>query len=313
VLTLAGFLAPYLAAIAAFPLLVRRAPSLWVVAVGTCVLIVWSPWIIPADFPLVRFIASISAAVLAIKVVDVAIDLQQRRALTWNEYVEFLANPFTHVRRSLIYERRPTPRESLLTCVAGALSCAVATALLVALFRVDWSNVPFLAEHAGKVVALMLAITSALSCAAALWRLGGGTARDYMERPWAARTPADFWRRYNRNVHQFFWHDVFGGSRSRRAPIRTILLVFTLSALLHELVFYAAVGRVQGYQTAFFAVQGLAVASTARVKVRGWLVLPWIAGTLGFNLLSSVLFFASIQQVVPFYADGLPGWLREWR
>ena len=91
-----------------------------------------------------------------------------------------------------------------------------------------------------------------------------------------------------------------------------MLLVFAVSALLHELIFRAAVGRVQGYQTAFFAVQGLAAALTARVKVKGWLTIPWIAATLVFNLASSVLFFASIHAVVPFYSHGLPEWLRGW-
>lgn len=311
-LILLGFVAPFLAAAAAFPLLVRRGPPQWIVPFGTCLLIAGSPWLIPADSSLLRFIASISAAVLVMKVIDVSIDVRQRRVLTWNEYVGFLANPFTHVRRSLVHERRPPQKESLLTFVAGFVTCAVASALVLGLFRVDWSNLPFLAEHASKVTALMLAIVSALRCAAALWRLGGGTARDYMDRPFTARTPAEFWRRYNRNVHQFFWQDVFSGNCNRRAPIRTILLVFALSALLHELVFYAAVGRVQGYQTAFFALQGLAAASTARLKVGGWLVLPWTAGTLAFNLVSSVLFFASIDEVVPFYAHELPEWLRNW-
>jgi hypothetical protein len=156
----------------------------------------------------------------------------------------------------------------------------------------------------------MLTITSALGAAAALWRLGGGTARDYMDRPFTASTPAEFWRRYNRNVHQFFWQDVFDGRRSRRAPIRSILLVFALSAGLHEFIFAAAIGEVQGYQTAFFLLQGVAAAATARCKVHGWRAIPWAAATLVFNLLSSVLFFASLHQVAPIYANGLPPWLR---
>ena len=308
-LTLAGFLAPYLVAIAAFPLLLRCVPWLRTVAIVTCILIVSSPWLIPTDAALLRFIASISAAVVAIKFIDVSLDARNGRVPTWSEYIEFLANPFTHVRRSLAHERRPHWQESLVTVTVASAACAIATALLLAIFRLDWSGVPFLAEHASKVVALMLAIASALTAAAGLWRLGGGTARDFMDRPFIARTPAEFWRRYNRNVHQFFWQDVFNGRRSRRAPIRTIFLVFALSALLHEFIFFAAIGQVQGYQTAFFLLHGLAAASTARVKVRGWLVLPWTAGTFAFNLLSSVLFFASIHEVVPFYSNGLPKWL----
>jgi hypothetical protein len=66
---------------------------------------------------------------------------------------------------------------------------------------------------------------------------------------------------------------------------------------------------VQGYQTGFFLLQGVAVAATARIKARGWRAVPWTAATFGFNLLSSVLFFASMNGLVPFYARGLPAWL----
>jgi hypothetical protein len=90
-------------------------------------------------------------------------------------------------------------------------------------------------------------------------------------------------------------------------------MVFGLSALLHELIFCAAIGRVQGYQTVFFALHGIASAMTLRVKVRkGWAAVPWIGATLAFNLASSVFFFASIHAVTPFYARGLPSWLQGW-
>jgi D-alanyl-lipoteichoic acid acyltransferase DltB (MBOAT superfamily) len=130
-----------------------------------------------------------------------------------------------------------------------------------------------------------------------------------MERPFSAHTPAEFWRRYNRNMQQFFWRNVFAIAGGRRAPVRTTLLVFVLSALMHELIFAIAVGRVQGYQTAYFALQGVAAALTARVDAAGWKGSLWIAATLVFMLLSSVLFFASIHAVVPFYSRGLPAWL----
>ena len=311
-LILVGFLAPYLIALAAFPHLEKRGPVPWSIPLGSCLLIVLSPWLVPADSPALRFLASISAAIVAIKVIDVSLDARQRSAPTWQEYFDFLANPFVYVRRCLALERRPTLHENLVSLVGGLVGCAVGLALLAALFKVDWSGRPFVAEHVSKVVALMLSITSGLTAAAAIWRLCGGTARDYMDKPFGARTPAEFWRRYNRNMQQFFWQDIFRNSGGRRAPIRTMLIVFALSALLHELIFSAAIGRVQGYQMAFFAVQGLAAASTARVKVKGWSAIPWTLGTLVFNLASSVLFFASIHGVVPFYSRGLPDWLQGW-
>ncbi len=311
-LTLAGFLIPYVVALAAFSLLPGRVAFPWLVPLGACLLIVSSPWFIPDEFPVLRFLASISAAMLTLKLIDVSLELKRQSRVTWQEYVNFLSNPFTLVRRSLGNERRPSQRENLTSLMSGTIGCAAAIAVLSVLFSLDWSHVPFLVEHVGKVTALMLAITNGLTGGAAIWRLSGGTARDFMDRPFIAKTPADFWRRYNRNVQQFFWQNLFNGKRSRHAPIRTMILVFGLSALLHEWLFLAAVGRFQGYQIAFFAVQGLAAALTARVKVRGKHVVLWVAGTLAFNLVTSVLFFASIHAVAPFYSRGLPAWLQGW-
>jgi hypothetical protein len=62
------------------------------------------------------------------------------------------------------------------------------------------------------------------------------------------------------------------------------------------------VGHIQGYQTAFFLVQGLAVVATRGVKPQGWRAVPWTVGTSGFNLASSVLFLARVNEVVPFYS-----------
>jgi hypothetical protein len=94
--------------------------------------------------------------------------------------------------------------------------------------------------------------------------------------------------------------------------MRATVATFVVSALVHEYVFGIALGRVQGYQTLFFLSQGLAVTATARLKPAGWKLWPWIAATLTFNLATSVLFFASINSVVPFYSRGLPGWLAGW-
>jgi hypothetical protein len=79
------------------------------------------------------------------------------------------------------------------------------------------------------------------------------------------------------------------------------LATFAISALIHEYLFDIAVGRIQGYQTAFFLVQGLAVAATLGVKPKGWRAVPCTVGTLGFNLASSVLIFASVNEVMPLY------------
>jgi D-alanyl-lipoteichoic acid acyltransferase DltB (MBOAT superfamily) len=123
-----------------------------------------------------------------------------------------------------------------------------------------------------------------------------------MDNPFAARTPADFWVRYNRPAGQFFYEDVFKPLGGLKSPVRATLGTFAVSAVLHEYIFWIAVGRVQGYQMAFFMIQGLVVAATRKIRPRGLRAVAWGTGTLMFNLALSVLFFASIDEVLPFYS-----------
>jgi D-alanyl-lipoteichoic acid acyltransferase DltB (MBOAT superfamily) len=188
---------------------------------------------------------------------------------------------------------------------------SVGSAVLIGLFRLNWSEQPFFLEHCAKVLALYATLIPVTAAAAAVWRLFAGKGRDFMDRPYLARTPADFWRRYNRPVQQFFYEDIFKPIGGRRFPLVATLLTFAVSAIIHEYVFGIALGRVQGYQTAFFMIQGCATAATLHIRPKSKSI-SWIAGTLLFNLATSVLFFASINGVVPFYSRGLPVWLQSW-
>ena len=80
-----------------------------------------------------------------------------------------------------------------------------------------------------------------------------------------------------------------------------MLVVFAASAAIHEYLFAVALGRVEGYQSAFFLAQGVAAALTMRLRPRGPAAAVGIAATLAFNLATSVLFFASVDGMVPFY------------
>jgi hypothetical protein len=53
----------------------------------------------------------------------------------------------------------------------------------------------------------------------------------------------------------------------------------------------------------------MAILATARVRPRGAGRAAWAAGTFLFVLATSVLFFASFEGILPFYARGTPRWL----
>ena len=93
------------------------------------------------------------------------------------------------------------------------------------------------------------------------------------------------------------------------ALVLALLIVFAVSALIHEYVFAISLGRIQGYQTAFFLLHGGAVALSLRWRPRGALAFPSVVATLLFNLVSGTLFFASWCQMMSWYSAAAPAWL----
>ena len=137
---------------------------------------------------------------------------------------------------------------------------------------------------------------------AALTRAAGAHTLDVVDRPFSARTPAEFWRLYNRCVGEFLREDVFRPIGGRRHPLMATLVAFAVSGIMHEYMFTVA----HGLQLAFFSLQAGATVLTLRMKLNASL---GVAGTFAFNALTSIFFLASFEGVVSFYDGGLPEWL----
>jgi hypothetical protein len=249
-----------------------------------------------------RFAAVLVTSGVAIKFYDLAREASAGRVPPLRTYVRFMANSFWHVLR-----RRPPDSRSRQDEFRAMLirfpqaAAALGAAYLV--FRVHWTRFPFVLEHGAKVLAVYAVLAPLLNGFAAEWRFLGQPALDTMRHPLLAVTPADFWRRWNRPTQLFFHEHVFGPAGGWRAPIRATLITFAVSGLLHECVFGVAAGRVQYVQFCFFMLQGIAVSATLSLRpCRGAAVADWVL-TLLFNLFSSILFFASVQAILPFYVS----------
>jgi hypothetical protein len=271
-----------------------------------------SPLWIPLEKPPLRMLAAMNATAILAKLYDLHVTANRSIRPGFPAFAAFLPNWFSIVWRRLAAEPSPTTRQNLIALFHALWKTAVAIALLKWLSHQDWREVPFLLEHCAKALALFLVIIPSSAIGTSLWRLGGGKARDFMDAPLLAATPARFWRRYNRPAQQFFYENIFKPAGGLKAPLRATIVTFIVSALVHEYVFGIALERIQGYQTVFFLLQGLAVAATIRSRPVTWLYWPALAATWIFNLLASVFFLASISYIFPFYSRGLPSWLEGW-
>jgi hypothetical protein len=215
------------------------------------------------------------------------------------QFLLFWINPLLWVYRSSGSERS---RGTRIECICLARSLAYALVGAVAgwkLYGADSLRSNLFLSQILQLVVFYLTVFGVLDAVTAIIRLLGGSARIAFENFFFAATPAEFWRRYNRVTGQFLFEDVFRPLGGRRAPLRGTLFAFAFSALLHEYVFSIGAGHIQGFQTTFFLLHGLASAMTLRVRLRGVHRLWGIGLTSAFAYATSFLFFASWQELLP--------------
>jgi hypothetical protein len=288
-----------------------RVTRTWLIALAMLVVLV-PPAIIPDPGGFIRFLLGLVSVTLFVKFYDLALGAGRPGANppSFLSYFFFLNNWFGHVYRKRNEEPRPPAAAERSRLIRGGLGLIAGITLAFFVFGMDWSARPLAIEHVVKVLTVFAILIPFDLFFIAVFRLLGGWGRQVVWHPYKSRTPADFWRRYNRPVTHFFYEDVFLPSRGRTAPVRATLSAFAFSAVMHEYLFAVALWRIEGFQIAFFMIQGLAVVATWRLRpVGAWAVIG-IGLTLAFNLLTALLFFASLGGVLPFYAEGRPWWLR---
>ncbi len=170
----------------------------------------------------------------------------------------------------------------------------------------------FALNHAAILPIFVLAIESLSRAYYGLEHLAGFDTTPIVRNAYLSRTVSEFWRRYNYRTHDWLYRNVFLPTGGRRAPVRSVLLVFLVSGLFHEVTFALATSRLTGYQFAFFTIQGPAALASGRLERlarRGGIAGKITAhgATILFMAVTSVLFFDGVSKVFPFvYASQSP-------
>jgi hypothetical protein len=288
------------------------------VVVAAVAVLVACPLLVEAEHVRLRAAAAFVAGDLIFRVIDT---FRNRRrepsSIGWGEYCRFLV-PFPVLLVVFAERERRLPRNrpwwpELVRIVMGFMGITVAIVALVMLSGSDLLRSSFALDHVTKLVVYVVVIESLARLLVGLERLAGFDTTPIVQNMFMARTVAEFWRRYNRRVHDWFEVNVFRPGGGRHAPVRAVVLVFLVSALFHEVMFDIALSRVDGYQFAFFTLQIPAVLASGRLERlarRGGLVgkvvshgvaILWMATT-------SVFFFHGVHQIFPFVYVSEP-WL----
>ena len=153
------------------------------------------------------------------------------------------------------------------------------------------------------LLTFVLAIESLSRALCGLERLAGFDTTPIIRNAYLSRTVSEFWRRYNYRIHDWLYRNVFQATGGRRAPVRSLLLVFLVSGLFHEVMFALATSRLTGYQFAFFTIQGPAALASGALSLarRGGIAGKITAhgATILFFAVTSVLFFDGVARSSP--------------
>ncbi|MGE0191506.1 MAG: hypothetical protein AB7T63_05620 [Planctomycetota bacterium] len=243
-----------------------------------------------------RLLAGMGVPIVVLKLRDLHVAAPWWSAQPLGRWVLAIVLPFVLVPRAHAAAPQPPKRVLLRRLVVGGVEVLAGVALWRAGLPTAAAEHGFVLEHVTRVLLLyLIAFDGGLAVLGAALGLAGLARLRFTHHPIVAATPADFWRRYNLEAGRWFHHDIFLPDGGRRHPLRTTLVVFLVSGLLHEYLAAVLVGRVQGYQTAFFLLHGALVVTTARLRPRGAVRAIAIASTFVIVMATTVLFFASIH------------------
>jgi hypothetical protein len=304
-------------AVAIYPLVRRRGALSVVVAAAACIACWASLFIIPPEHVILRALTSLLNVDLFFRLIDFTRQtrLGKLENVGWADYCRFLI-PFP-LLLVVFGEKgrrlRPDQRSAadVWRLVLSASGIALGFMLLFAANRAPALRASFLLDHVTKLFIFLLTVESMATALCCLERLAGYDTSPLVDRTFLARTPAEFWRRWNNRINAWLYWNAFVPAGGRSAPIRGVWAACLASAVLHEVAFTIATSQFTGYQFIFFAIQAPAIIfsrtlerlarelGTAGVVIARATTVLWMAVTSMFFLHGADLVFTFYYQSQP--------------
>jgi hypothetical protein len=271
-------------------------------------------WLHPGYITM-RGIAALFCTDLAARLIDFGRQTRQRRE-TLCGYTGFLNYIVPFPISMVVYgdkfnrlRERPPLVPELLRIAGGLAGFGVAFAILTRSHASEFLQTHFAADHCLKVLVWLLGLEAGSQFGWGVERLLGYADGPPMGYPSIARTPAEFWMRWNRRAQRWFYLNAFAPAGGKQFPVRGVVATFVVSGFIHELLFDIATSDFNGWQGLFFLIQIPAVLASrpleqwVRRRGAGAKAAAHVA-TIVWFWMTSVLFFHGIEQVFPFFYAG---------
>src|SRR5262245_1374240 len=261
------------------------------------------PLLMPRDPVAVRGFVLLTCTLKGGKGLSLLHDISYWRGRTFRDWLVYLAIPVILVPRLHAAAPEPALRRDLLQLVGGLVATGAGTVLRVWAGSAERGAVAAWLDHFVKLCAVYLIVFDGMFVfAAGLLRLAGMRLLDLTRDPVLALTPADFWRRYNCEAGRLLREAIYRPLAPLVGTRAAVVGVFLVNGVFHEYLAWVMVGRVQGYQTVFFVLHAAATVLTWNLRPRGVTAAVARVLTVLFVVVTSVLFFGSMDSFVRWYS-----------
>jgi hypothetical protein len=271
-------------------------------------------WVQPG-YITIRAIAGLFCTDLVGRLIDFGRQTRQRRAILCG-YAAFLTYLVPFPISMVVYgdkfnrlRERPPLGPEILRMLAGLAVFAVAFEILTRSANSELLQTHFVVDHCLKVLVWLVGLEAGSQFIWGVERLRGYGDGPPMGYSFLARTPAEFWLRWNRRAQRWFYLNAFVPAGGNQFPVRGLVATFVVSAAIHELLFDIATSDINVWQGLFFLLQTPAVLASRPIEQwvrRRGRAASWAAhaGTVVWMWTTSVLFFQAIDRVFPFVYAG---------
>ena len=150
-----------------------------------------------------------------------------------------------------------------------------------------------------------------------VYRLIGYEVAEFFGAPAFAQSPGEFWRRWNKPMHEWLMDNVYHQLTGHKRLYTGIPLVFAVSGLCHEYTISLASGTINGFMMTFFLIQSfmfvlsiflhdLLSANITDYKNRKDLALLRWTATMTSIVVPGVLFVHNLETVFALHTIRIP-------
>ncbi len=259
----------------------------------------------PVEYTLLKFLLLSNTCLHVFKLIDYyhRYDFLPERDKNFKRFFHsFECMYTTNIRKSFVRESPIVSPRSVIS--KGLLYIVLGMACLLLNRHYGWWKVSPLMDYFTLGVEYYFLCVGLVYFGVGIHRGMGYRVNGFFREPIRARSPLEFWARWNIPVHEWLRDNIYKKLGGHRHRYRGLFATFFLSGLFHEYILSMASNTLNGYMLAYFMIQFLVLVSSMYLNIvlKNQLAnYPRVRSARWFRGVSRLLTFTCILLPVPLF------------